>query len=242
MKEKTFINITNVSKNFDKKTIINNISFNVNQGEIVCLLGPSGAGKTTLIRLITGALKADSGKIEIGGVQVPSMSLYAKMGFMPQSDALYTDLSGFDNLLFFGNQYKIKSDILKQEAIEILTSLDLLDDKDKLVSKYSGGMRKRLSLAIALLHKPTFLLLDEPTVGIDPILRKAIWEQFYSLRSDGITIIISTHVMDEAIKCDRTALIYEGTLVAFDLTEKLIEQTSSGNIEELFFMAKEGQL
>jgi ABC-2 type transport system ATP-binding protein len=116
------------------------------------------------------------------------MALYAEMGFMPQSDALYGDLSGLNNLLFFGGLYGMKGKDLKDKAFQVLEMLDLYEDRDKLAANYSGGMKKRLSLAIALLHNPTFLLLDEPTVGIDPILRQAIWEQFYKLRDNGVTL------------------------------------------------------
>jgi len=236
------ISVKGISKSFGKKKAIENISLDVNAGEIVCLLGPSGAGKTTLIRLITGAIKADSGEITIGGIKVPSIKLYAEMGFMPQSDALYTDLSGLDNLLFFGGLYRMKGQALKQRAFDVLEMLGLFPDKGKLVAHYSGGMKKRLSLAAALLHGPKFLLLDEPTVGIDPILRQTIWEQFRKLSAHGVSVIVSTHVMDEAEKCNRTALIYNGLLVANDTTENLLAKTPNRNIEELFFMARGAQL
>ncbi|MCL2796500.1 MAG: ABC transporter ATP-binding protein [Firmicutes bacterium] len=230
-----------VSKSFGKKKVIDNVTLGVHSGEIACLLGPSGAGKTTLIRLITGALRADAGEITVDGIKVPSLKLFERMGFMPQGDALYADLTGLDNLLFFGGLYRMKGKELKARAFETLEMLGLLSDKDVLVSKYSGGMKKRLSLAAALMHRPDFLLLDEPTVGIDPILRQTIWRQFKSLAAGGACIIVSTHVMDEAAKCDRTALIYGGSLVANDTTENLLKNTPGGNIEELFFMAKEGK-
>jgi ABC-2 type transport system ATP-binding protein len=235
------IEIKNLSKSFAKKPVIKNVSLQVGKAETVCLLGPSGAGKTTLIRLVSGAIKADEGEITINNLKVPSMKLYATMGFMPQSDALYNDLTGLDNLCFFGGLYGLRGKALKERAFEVLKLLDLYEDKDKSVSAYSGGMKKRLSLAVALLHKPQFLLLDEPTVGIDPILRQEIWQQFHQLQNEGVTLIVSTHVMDEAAKCGRTALIYEGEIVADDETEKLLEMTN-GNIEELFFMAQGNRL
>lgn len=233
------IKVDSVSKSFKEKQVLNNVSLTVNGGEIVCLLGPSGAGKTTLIRLIMGAIKADKGEILIDDIKVPSMKLYNKMGFMPQNDALYNDLTGFENLMFFGGLFKLKD--AKDRAISVLNLLNLKDDKDKLVSDYSGGMKKRLSLAIALLHEPKILILDEPTVGIDPILRATIWEQFYKLRDEGACIVVSTHVMDEAAKCNKTALIYNGSLIFDDTTENLTAKTKNGNIEELFFMAQEVQ-
>jgi ABC-2 type transport system ATP-binding protein len=231
--------VRGISKSFDHKRVLDSISLDIACGEIVCLLGPSGAGKTTLIRMLIGAIKADSGEIAIDGVKVPSMKLFGQIGFMPQNDALYNDLSGLDNLLFFGGLYKMKD--LRQRAAELLDLLDLKADKDKLVLNYSGGMKKRLSLAVALLHSPRYLLLDEPTVGIDPILRKSIWDQFYKLRDSGVSIIISTHLMDEATKCNRTALIYDGALIYNDTTANLLAKTEDGNIEGLFFTAREAR-
>lgn len=241
MENNVEIQIKGVSKSFDKKQIISDISLNIKSGEIVCLLGPSGAGKTTLIRLLTGALKADSGEIIINNTAVPNLMLMRKIGFMPQNEALYDDLTAADNLEFFGRLYGIKGVNLKNRIDEVLGLMNLSEDKNKLVANFSVGMKKRLSLAIALFHNPQILLLDEPTVGIDPILRKTIWEQFHALRSYGAAIIVTTHVMDEAKKCDRTALIYDGKLIFDDKTENLIAKTPSGNIEELFFMAKEAQ-
>lgn len=230
------ISVRGISKSFDKKPVLTDVSLDIGRGEIVCLLGPSGAGKTTLIRLLLGAIRADGGEILIDDVRVPSMKLFKRIGFMPQNDALYGDLSGLDNLSFFGGLYGLKD--AKRRAVELLALLDLASDGEKLVSNYSGGMKKRLSLAVALLHRPSCLLLDEPTVGIDPILRRSIWDQFYKLRDWGASIVISTHVMDEAAKCDRTALIYDGRLIYDDTTANLLAQTGDGNIESLFFAAK----
>ncbi len=233
------IQVRGVSKSFDKRQVLKDIRIDIECGEILCLLGPSGAGKTTLIRLLLGAIKADDGEITIDGIRVPSMKLFEKIGFMPQNDALYDDLTGLDNLTFFGGLYRLKG--VRARSMELLTMLDLHQDAHKLVANYSGGMKKRLSLAVALLHRPRYLLLDEPTVGIDPILRQSIWEQFAKLRDSGVSIVISTHVMDEAAKCNRTALIYDGRLIYNDRTENLLAKTGDGNIESLFFSAKEAQ-
>ncbi|MDF2568178.1 MAG: transporter related, partial [Oscillospiraceae bacterium] len=147
-------------------------------------------------------------------------------------------LSGYDNLLFFGRLFGLTGKAMKQRAEEMLQLVNLKEDKNKLVSNYSGGMKKRLSLAIALLHDPGILILDEPTVGIDPVLRKSIWDEFETLRQSGRTIIVSTHVMDEAARCQRAALLYNGRLIENDSMDNLITKTKSGNIEELFFMAE----
>lgn len=210
------VDIKNVSKKFGGKYAVKEVSLALQGSEIVCLLGPSGAGKTTLIRMITGAVRCDGGEIWIDGIRVPSMKLYREIGFMPQNDALYTDLSGLDNLLFFAGLYLMKKP--RDRAMELLKLMDLSEDRDKMVGDYSGGMKKRLSLAVALLHEPKLLVLDEPTVGIDPVLRRTIWEKFHALRDAGVSMIVSTHVMDEAVKCDRTALLYNGRLIYDDTT------------------------
>jgi len=233
------IEIKNVSKSFGKTPVLKNITLNAMHGEILCLLGPSGAGKTTLIRLITGGIEADGGEIIIDGKKIPDMSVAKSIGFMPQSDALYTDISGYDNMLFFGRLFGIWGGELKEKADTALSLVDLPADKHKLVCDYSGGMRKRLSLAVSLLHDPDILILDEPTVGIDPVLRKAIWDEFEHLRQKGRTIIVSTHVMDEAQRCQKAALIYDGSLIACGEVEKLIAMTQSKSLEELFFSARE---
>lgn len=230
--------LSDICKSFGKKPVLRNISLTAIGGEILCLLGPSGAGKTTLIRLITGGLRADSGTVKIGETLCPNREIMKHVGFMPQNDAVYTDISGIENLLFFGRLFGLKGRALKEKAEELLDIMKLSDDKDKTVAEYSGGMKKRLSLAIALLHNPEILLLDEPTVGIDPVLRKTVWEMFEDLRASGRTILVSTHVMDEAVKCQKAALLYNGRLIEHDSISNLITKTESGSIEELFFTAE----
>lgn len=236
------IKIKDVHKSFDKKEVIKGITMEIESGDIICLLGPSGAGKTTLIRLLSGAIKANEGEIIIGKEKVPSMKAIEQMGFMPQNDGVYNDITGLENMNFFGGLYGLTGITLKKRVEALLKLLDLYDDKDKLVINYSGGMKKRLSLAITLLSRPKLLLLDEPTVGLDPVLRKTIWKQFKELKKDGVTIIVSTHVMDEASKCDKVALIYEGKLIAYNNPQTLIAKTPNKDIEEIFFMAEEGKL
>jgi ABC-2 type transport system ATP-binding protein len=234
------IQLRGVTKRFDGKTVLDNITLSAYQGEILCLLGPSGAGKTTLIRLITGAIYPDGGEISVAGKRIPDRAVLRAIGFMPQSDAVYTDISGLDNLLFFGRLFRMESRTLKGRAEEILRLLDLYPDRHKLVAHYSGGMKKRLSLAIALLHDPEILLLDEPTVGIDPVLRKTVWDRFENLRQSGKTIVVSTHVMDEAARSQRAALIYGGRIIENGSTQSLMDKTESGSLEELFFMIRKG--
>ena len=231
------IRVDTVTKSFGGKAVLQDVSLSAYAGEILCLLGPSGAGKTTLIRLITGAIRADSGDIYAAGKKIPDRSAQQAIGFMPQNDAVYTDISGLDNLLFFGRLFHMTNQALKSRTEEVLQLVDLYPDRHKLTAHYSGGMKKRLSLAIALLHDPDILLLDEPTVGIDPVLRKTVWDRFEALRLSGKTIVVSTHVMDEAARCQRAALIYGGRIIENDSIQSLTAKTDSGSLEELFFMA-----
>jgi ABC-2 type transport system ATP-binding protein len=172
-------------------------------------------------------------------VAVPNLKLMNKIGFMPQNDALYYDLPGEDNLRFFAGLQGMKKSEIDIRTKAVLKLVDLEADRRKYVVNYSGGMRKRLSLAAALIHEPDVLLLDEPTVGIDPVLRRTIWRQFGELKKAGKTLIITTHVMDEIEQCDKAALIYNGRLIHYDTVAALSAATKSGKVEELFFTASE---
>jgi ABC-2 type transport system ATP-binding protein len=231
------IQVLHVSKTFDKNQVIKDITFTIPSGEICCLLGPSGSGKTTLIRLMIGAISADQGSIQFENVRMPNMEMLKKVGFMPQNDALYDDLSAEANLNFFGGLYQIDKGKLEKRIDEVLTIVNLTEHRRKLVKHFSGGMKKRLSLAAAILHSPKILFLDEPTVGIDPVLRRKIWGQFKEIKNSGTTIIVSTHVMDEVTECDKAALIYNGSLIDYDTVTNLLEKTKNGRVEELFFIA-----
>jgi len=229
------VKIENVSKKFKKQQVLKDVNLIIEDNEILGLIGPSGAGKTTLVRLVIGAIGADEGSVKIGDIAIPSLEALNIIGYMPQNEALYGDLSGYDNLMFFGRMYGIKKSALIRRAHEVLELVDLEGDSGKKVGLYSGGMKKRLSLAVALLAEPNLLILDEPTVGIDPLLRRKIWEQFRELKAQGKTIIITTHVMDEAEMCDRVALINNGGIIACDRVDVLLGRTKNHLLEELFF-------
>jgi len=234
------IEVQQIQKSFGSSVVLTDLTLTAQAGAILGLLGPSGAGKTTLIRLINGSLRPDHGEIRIDGQHFPNRAAQRQIGYMPQNDAVYHDLSGKDNLQFFGRLYGLSGRTLRAKSSEVLELVGLQQDAGKIVANYSGGMRKRLSLAIALLHDPAILLLDEPTVGIDPVLRQSIWDRFDQLRKLGKTLIVSTHVMDEATRCQRVALLYNGRLIEHDTVPNLLAKTPDGQMESLFFMAEKG--
>jgi ABC-2 type transport system ATP-binding protein len=232
----SIVSIRNVSKAFGKQVVLNEISLDIGNGEIFGLLGPSGAGKTTLVKQLVGLDLPSSGENYIFNEKMPSLKLIERIGYMAQSDALYTELSANENLEFFASLYGLKGKERKKRIDDAMELVELKDHLHKLVSNYSGGMKRRLSLAIALLHEPELLILDEPTVGIDPVLRKTIWEGFSEIKNKGTSIIVTTHVMDEAEKCDRLGMIRDGKLIAVGTPDELKANTKSSNIEEAFLV------
>lgn len=232
----------NVTQRFGKKTILFDINLNAGQSDIIGLLGPSGSGKTTLVNIISGMANPVSGEVWVFGEKMPRLDLMGRMGYMAQSDALYFDLTARENLQFFGNLYGLRGKVLASRIQEALAIVKLQEDIDKPVHKFSGGMRRRLSLATAMLHKPKLLILDEPTVGIDPLLRVEIWQEFNKLKQEGTTILVTTHVMDEAEKCDRLGMIREGRLIAQGTPEQLKLASKTATLEEAFLYYAGGEL
>lgn len=230
------VSIKAVSKQFGKHVVLHDIDLDINEGEIFGLLGPSGAGKTTLVKELAGLDIPTNGVNTVLGEEMPKLETINRIGYMAQSDALYEDLSAKENLLFFSRLYGLKGKKQQMRIQEVMGLVDLTDHLNKLVKDYSGGMKRRLSLAIALLHEPELLILDEPTVGIDPVLRKKIWDAFYQLNKQGTTILVTTHVMDEAEKCDRLGLMRGGKLIAVGTPEELKNHTKSTTIEEAFLI------
>ncbi len=228
------VSVMNVYKKFGTTVVLQDISLEVPQSQIFGLLGPSGSGKTTLIKLISGIDEATSGRIHLLGEEMPKLEMLSRIGYMSQSDALYMELSAKENLEFFAALFGLKAKKRKNRIAEVMELVNLQDYLNKPVASYSGGMKRRLSLAIALLHHPSILILDEPTVGIDPVLRKSIWDEFRRLSEQGTTIIVTTHVMDEADKCNRLGMIRDGKLIASGSPDELKAQTNSETIEEAF--------
>ena len=234
--QKPSIVLQNVSKSFGKKEVLHDLSLQIEKAEIFGLVGPSGSGKTTLIKLIAGINQASQGDVLVYNTHMPNLNEMKRIGYMAQADALYEELSAYENADFIATMYGLKGKGKKERIVEVFELVQLSEHMKMQVQQFSGGMKKRLSLAIALLHEPEILILDEPTVGIDPLLRKSIWEKFYDLKKKGTTIIVTTHIMDEAEFCERLGLIREGNLVAIGTPGELKKQTSSGRIEDVFLL------
>lgn len=230
----TIINLTDVTKAFGKTTVIQKTHLTINEGEIFGMLGPSGAGKTTLVKMIAGIERQSGGEMTLFDQKMPSAAPIKRIGYMAQTDGLYHDLTGEENLRFFAAMYHLKGKKRQERIAHVLGLVDLTEHKAKLVRNYSGGMKRRLSLAVSLLHEPDLIVLDEPTVGIDPVLRQSIWGELYKLKEKGMTILVTTHVMDEAEKCDRLAMMRDGSIIAVGTPTDLKKETGTETIEEAF--------
>ncbi|MDZ4731570.1 MAG: ABC transporter ATP-binding protein [Xanthomonadales bacterium] len=219
------IQLNRVSRSFGDLLAVDQFSIGIPRGEIFGLLGPNGAGKSTLISLISGQLLPTSGSVLVNGLPPVSIAAKRQMGIAPQSLAVYEELSARDNLEFFGRLYGLNGAGLKSSCVKVLEFVGLSDRAADRVEHYSGGMKRRLNLAIALLHEPQVLLLDEPTVGVDPQSRNRLFESILALKAQGKTIVYTTHYMEEAEKlCDRVAIVEQGKLLALDSVDRLIRQ------------------
>lgn len=217
-----------VEKN--KQLILNKLNFSVQPGRLVGLIGPSGSGKTTLMRTIVGLQKPTSGQLTVNGVACGSKNLRQHIGYVTQSPSVYDDLTVEQNLQYFAVLCQAQPQAIK----EVLTQVELASLSQRLVESLSGGQRTRVSLAIALLNKPSVLVLDEPTVGLDPLLRIKLWELFAQLAQAGSTVIISSHVMDEANRCHDVLLLREGSLIWSGERQGLLETANASSVEEAF--------
>jgi ABC-2 type transport system ATP-binding protein len=230
------IEVKNVSKSYGALKAVDGVSFDIRKGEIFGLLGPNGAGKTTTISMIAGLLKPDEGEIAFEGMDVWSnlKAVKQKMGVVPQDIALYEELSAKENLSFWGGLYGLKGPKLKEKSGFILDLLGLSEKSKAAVSTYSGGMKRRLNLGIGLLHEPKFLLLDEPTVGIDPQARINILDAVKNVARDGTTILYTTHYMEEAEElCDRLAIVDHGKILARGTVPELKRMVGEGKVVTL---------
>lgn len=235
----TVIETKELHKYFGPIRAVDGVNISVQPGEIYGLLGPNGSGKTTLIRLLIGLLKPTSGSVMLLGRTMPDKAILAQIGYMTQASALYEDLTVRENIAFFAEICGGTDQAWMEEVVDLV---ELQDRSRSLVRTLSGGLRQRTSLACSLTHKPRILLLDEPTVGIDPQLRATFWSYFRQLAKGGVTLIISSHVMDEAERCDRLGFMRQGRLLAEGSAEELRNQVGTSSLEEAFLCFAEGSL
>jgi len=220
-----------VKRAFGSFEAIRGVDLSIRRGETYGLLGPNGAGKTTLIRMFVGLLRPTAGRVLVLGHEMPDKGVLAEVGYMTQAKAIYTDLSLRENVRFFGAMAGLRDE---KRVEEVIALVDLSDWADSPVRNLSGGMQQRTSLACALVHRPRLLLLDEPTVGVDPQLRVQFWDYFGQLNAQGVTIVVSSHVMDEAERCHRLGFIRAGRMLAEGSPDQLRSRAGTGNLEEAF--------
>ena len=218
------VEVHELSKSYEGQEALKGVSFEVPQGEIFGIIGPDGAGKTTLFRILTTLLIADSGEATVGGDDVVKdfKSIRSKVGYMPGRFSLYQDLSVEENLRVFASIFNTSVEENYDLIKDIYQQIEPF--KKRRAGALSGGMKQKLALSCALIHKPEVLFLDEPTTGVDPVSRKEFWDMLYKLKKEGITILVSTPYMDEASRCDRIALIQDGAFLKIDTPEAIIEQ------------------
>ena len=233
-----------VSKSFAGRVAVDGVSFEVGKGEVYGLLGPNGAGKTTTIKMVCGLLEPDGGRITVDGRSArDDISVRSLVGYVPQDVALYPDLTAAENLEFLGRLYRLSGRQLDERVREALALTDLGDRRDDRVDSFSGGMKRRLNIAAGLLHRPSLLVLDEPTVGVDPQSRHAILERVRALQETGMSVLYTTHYMEEAERvCDRVGIMDRGRLIAEGTRRELvarlgekdrIDLIASGNLDRL---------
>ncbi|MBI5668137.1 MAG: ABC transporter ATP-binding protein [Chloroflexi bacterium] len=227
------VEINNVHKRFKNVHALRGLSLNVERGITYGLLGPNGSGKTTLIRAIIGLLTPDSGEVRVLGTKMPNKAILSRIGYMTQQTALYDDLTVRQNVEFFAVVGGLNGDV-RAAVDEAIALVDLTDRANSRVRELSGGMKQRCSLAVALVHHPDVLLLDEPTVGVDPQLRVQFWQHFRQLNAQGVTLIVSSHVMDEAERCDRLGFLRGGLLLAEGTASELRQRAGTATLEAAF--------
>ena len=229
------IEISHLTKKFGNFTAVNDVSFNVKKGEVFGFLGPNGSGKTTVIRMLMGLISPTSGIGKVLGFDIGKdfQEIKEQIGYMSQKFSLYEDLTVEENLDFYGGAYGIPPDKLKQKKKEILKMADLEGRGNMITSNLSGGWKQRLALGCAIIHEPKILFLDEPTGGVDPIARRDFWDLIYSLSEQGVTILVTTHYMDEAEHCNTIGFIHYGDLLLLDTPNNMKDKVIDGDIVEI---------
>ncbi|MGE5472992.1 MAG: ABC transporter ATP-binding protein [Ignavibacteriales bacterium] len=228
--------VKNLTKKFGDFTAVNDISFNVKKGSIFGFLGPNGSGKSTTIRMICGVLRPTSGSGTVLGNDIvkDTEKVRQNLGYMSQRFSLYEDLTVAENLDFYAGIYSLSKEVLQDRKKELISMAGLDGKENNLAGTLSGGWKQRLALGCALIHKPKILILDEPTAGVDPVSRRVFWQIIHQLSTQGITIFVTTHYMDEAESCDEVGFIFNGNLMKIAPPKQLIEEEKANNLEDIF--------
>jgi len=222
-----------LKKLYGNLAALDGLNLSIPAGVIYGLLGPNGAGKTTAVRILCATLNLSSGEVLIFG-NPPGKKTSQIIGYMPQDLALYLDLTVMDNINLYGQLYGLDSKTLKERSANLLNLMGLAERKSALLSELSGGMKRKVSLVCALVHNPRLLILDEPTVGVDPTLRATLWNYFQIVKEAGSTIILTTHYMDEAMHCDKVGFILDGKLIAEGTPDDILQSTETSSLENAF--------
>ncbi len=231
-----------IRKVFGDLVAVDDLDLRVEKGTLYGMIGPNGSGKTTTIKMLVGIQRPTSGTGAILGERAPVKENIARIGYMPQEMAIYNDLSVHENLQLFAELYSMEESRFEKREKELLDMIDLSGRRDSTAYTLSGGMRHRLSLACTLIHNPEVIFLDEPTVGVDPELRAGFWQYFARLKAEGKTIVMTTHYMDEAVRCDVVGMMRMGKLIAEGSPSELMRATSAKNLEDAFLAySKEGK-
>ncbi|MBU1670781.1 MAG: ABC transporter ATP-binding protein [Actinobacteria bacterium] len=228
-----------LTKRFGRFTAVDSLDLEIARGEIYGLLGPNGAGKTTTIKMLCGLLKTTDGRAQVAGMPAGDRRASADIGYMPQEVALYEGLTVHQNIRFFGRVFGLSGRQTDEREEELLEFVNLAEWRDVLVARLSGGMKHRVSLTCALVHSPALLLLDEPTVGVDPELRVSFWDYFTRIKGRGRTIVITTHYMDEARRCDRIGFMRDGRLIAEGTVPEIQSLAGKEDLEDAFMVLAE---
>jgi len=239
MPTETVIRATGLAKSFAKRTALGGLDLSIPQGQLYGLAGPNGAGKTTLIRILCGLLRPDRGEAELLGWRMPSVRVRSQLGYMPQDYAVYDDLTVLQNLVFFGGLYDLSRKQVHARADELLDLVALTDRRDQRTGTLSGGMRRRVSLAVSLLHKPRLAFLDEPTAGVDPKLRRSFWDHFNRLAEQGVTLVVTTHLVEEALRCHVVGFLNQGRMLMEAAPEEILRRTGTDSLDDAFIVLQE---
>ncbi|KPL06739.1 ABC transporter ATP-binding protein [bacterium SM23_57] len=230
------VTVENLVKRFGTFAAVDGISLSVQRGQIYGFLGANGAGKTTTIRILCGLLKATSGQAIVAGIDIikDPEAVKPRIGYMSQKFSLYEDLTVRENLEFYGGVYRLGNSVFKQQFSDVTKRLSISDIIDSLVIDLPAGWKQRLALACSILHQPEILFLDEPTSGVDPLARRAFWRLIYDLASDGTSVIVTTHYMDEAEACERIAIMHAGKIIAEGTIDELKSAENADSVQQVF--------